>query len=76
MMKEKLLKVLKDNQALKLIIKEHNMDYHVLMKQKEKGTEATIIPGEDGGKELTSLTQTLDTAKIGVLIAAELGSTS
>lgn len=36
MVKEKLLKVLKDNNTLKLIIKEHNIDYHILMKQKRK----------------------------------------
>ena len=52
MVKENLLKYLKDNNVLKLIIKEHNMDYHILMKQKEKEIEAMEIPGEDGGKEL------------------------
>jgi len=36
MVKEKLLKPLKYNNTLKIIIKEHNMDYHILMKQKEK----------------------------------------
>jgi len=47
--KEKLLKALKDNNTLKLIINEHNMDYHVLIKQKEE-IEAMVISGEDGEK--------------------------
>ena len=30
------------------------MDYHILMKQKEKESQAMEIPGEDGGKETRS----------------------
>jgi len=52
--KEKLIKFLKDNNALKLIINEHNMDYHILMKLK-KDTKAIVIPREDGGKEVRNL---------------------